>query len=213
MTITQKIKKGILSLAAAILVTGCANTKNFMSVEGYRDTRGMNVGTISGSANLPLKTNTFAFIEYETEQGTDNIKRPYGEIMLSKKAKNGLGVAVEYDRNFALPKGTTRTGFVFEPSFLRKLDKNLFLGVKYFPSSTDNQGEQLGIYGKKTFSNGDFYVGGYFDYDFKSDAIVTDLQFGKRIKENLHLIVKGRLNEFRAKGDQKGIGVGLEWKF
>jgi len=212
MKIRNTIKKGILILATALLA-GCTNTKNFMSVEVYRDTRGMNVGTFSGSANLPLKTSTFGFIEYETEQGTDNIKKPYGEIMLSKKVKSGLGVAVEYDRNFALPKGTTRTGFIFEPSFLRKLDKNLFLGVKYFPSSTDNQGEQLGIYGKKMFNNGDFYVGGYFDYNFKPDSIVTDLQFGKRIKENLYFIVECRLNEFRAKGDQKGIGVGLEYKF
>jgi len=207
MKLINKLKV-FLVLAASALISGCVSTKS-LSLEAYRDSRGMNVGTLTGASETAGKTNVFGFIEYETEQGTDNIKRPYGEIMFSKKAKNGLGVAAEYNRNFALPKGVTRTGFIFEP----RVRKDLFLGLKYFPSSTDDHGQQVGIYGKKTFNKGDIYIKGYFDYNFKPDKTVTDLQIGKRMGKNLYFIVEGRLNQFRSKGDQKGIGIGLEFRF
>jgi hypothetical protein len=210
----MKIKNIIFSLLASVILSGCASSKHFVSVEGYRDTRGMNTATLSGGAsNLPLGASLFGFIDVETEkQNKDNLKRPYGEIRLSKKAENGLGISAEYNRNFALPKGTTRLGFVCEPK-LSKLCKDLFLGVKYFPTSSGNHGSQLGIYGKKTFNKGDFYIGGYWDYNFKPDKIVSDIQFGKRIKDNIYFIVEGRYNDFKNKKNKKGIGMGLEWKF
>ena len=213
MKIIKNIRKGILGLLAVAILSGCTNSKHFVSVEGYRDIRGMNTATLSGGAsNLPLETNLFGFIDIETEkQNQDNLKRPYGEIRLSKKTENGFGVAVEYNRNFALPKGVTRLGFVCEPK-LNKLCNDLFVGIKYFPASTYNHGSQLGLYGKKTFNKGDFYIGGYWDYNFKPNKIVSDIQFGKRIKDNLYFIVEGRYNGFKDKKNRNGVGIGLEWK-
>lgn len=211
MEITKNIKNSILGLIAGALLSGCAASKPFVSVAAYQDTRGMPTATIEAKAsNLPFDTSLYSFMDIETEKENDKLKRPYGEIRLSKKAENELGIAVEYNRDFVLPKGITRLGAVYEPN-LGKISKNLFLGVKYFPASTDNHGSQLGLYGKKIFNKGDFYIGGYWDYNFKPDKVVTDIQFGKRIKDNLYFVVEGRYNGF--KKEKEGIGIGLEWKF
>jgi len=70
---------------------------------------------------------------------------------------------------------------------------------------------QLGLYGNTSFRNG-ITLEGFLDYNFLSEKIVTELQFGKRITQDLYGVVEARYNGFRIE-DPFSLGIGLEWKF
>ena len=213
MRLMQKIKNAILCLTLAATIAGCTTAKQSGSVSAYYDSRGKQTATVTGCAyDLPLDTKLFGFVEIETEkQNQDNLKKPYTELRLSKKAKNGLGVAAEYNKDFSLPDETTRLGLVYEPD-LSDIVSSTNIGLKFYPVSSNNKGMQLGLYGKKSFNQGNIYVGGFLDYNFKPNKIVSEIQLGKRIADNLYFVVEGRYSGFIEKNNL-GIAAGLEWKF
>jgi hypothetical protein len=71
---------------------------------------------------------------------------------------------------------------------------------------------QVAVYGRKEFKEGDIYIGGFFDYNFKPNKIVTEVQTGKRIADGLYFIVEGRYNGFLPE-EKIGVGIGLEYQF
>ncbi len=217
MGLIQKIKTLALGtvLAASIVSNAHAEEpKPFGKVAGYYDTRGKPTATLTlGASDLPLETKFFSFMDFATEKDNlDNLTAPYGEFRLSKKADFGLGIAAEYNRDFSQDEGTTRAGFIFEPN-LKKLLPNTFLGMKFYPASTYDHGMQLGVSGNAHFFDGDLTLDGFLDYNFKPGAVVTDLQVGYRLKDNLYAVIEGRYNGFLPKDQQLGVGLGLEWKF
>ena len=72
---------------------------------------------------------------------------------------------------------------------------------------------QLGTSGKVSFLDGDLTFDSFFDYNFKPGKVVTDLQVGYRLKDNLYVVIEGRYNGFLPRDQQLGAGPGLEWKF
>lgn len=214
MTLTQKIKALALGtvLAASITNTAQAEPKPFGKVAGYYDSRGKPTSTvIIGAAELPLGTALFSFMDFATEKADwEDLTPPYGEWKLSKKADYGLGVAVEYDRDFSQENGTIRVGFMVEPNLAQRLP-NTFIGLNYYPASSGDQGGQVVVYGQARFLGGNLTLDGYLDYNFKPEKIVTDLQAGYRISGGLSAVVKGRYNSFLPE-ERGGLGVGLEWK-
>lgn len=213
MELLQKIKTLALGTVLATFITSNAHAepKPFGKVAGYYDTRGKPTATLTvGASDLPLGTKFFSFMDFATEK--DNLTAPYGEFRLSKKADMGLGVAAEYNRDLAQDEGTTRAGFIFELT-LKELLPNTFLGMKFYPASTHDHGMQLGVNGNAHFFDGDLTLDSFFDYNFKSGKVVTDLQAGYRLRDNLYVVVEGRYNEFLPKDQQPSAGLGLEWKF
>lgn len=217
MTLLEKIKNFVIGAELAAILTGCATThtnpKPFGKIAGYYDTRGKQTATLTiGASDLPLDTKFFSFMDVATEKDSlDNLTPPYGEFRLSKKSDIGLGAAVEYNRDFSKSNGITRLGLVYEPN-IKDVLENTFLGLKFYPASTDDHGTQLGLYGNTSFRDGDITLDGYLDYNFTPKKIVIDLQFGKRIKGNLYGVLEARYNGFMEK-DSFGLGIGLEWKF
>jgi len=209
MRIRKIIEKGRNALIVGSTLLTLANQAyagGFGKVGGYIDNRGFsNVVFTGGASDLPFRTKIFGFADAETERGDRNsLRKPYSEVSLSRKAGNGLGVSVEYNRDFNLNTGVSRVGLIYEPRL------SGFLGIKFHPVSTMDNGVQIGVYGSKSFNNGNEYVEGFADYNFKPKKFVGEVQFGKRIKDNLYGVVEGRYNGFRV--DKKGAGFGLEWK-
>lgn len=215
MNIINTIRKIITNSLLVATLSGCATQelKPFGKIAAYYDTRGKPTATlIAGASELPLGTKFFGFADVATEKNNlDNMTRPYAELRLSKKSDVGIGVAAEYNRDFSKPRGTERIGLMYEPD-LKKFLPNTFVGVKFYPASTNNHGMQAGIYGNSTLFDGEITLDGFFDYNFKPKKMVTELQAGKRIQGNLYGVVEGGYNGFQEK-DTVGIGIGLEWKF
>ncbi|MBS3151694.1 hypothetical protein J4443_04915 [Candidatus Woesearchaeota archaeon] len=200
----RKILTGVL--IASALLSRDVNAGGWAKVTTQHDSRDFSTVTLTGGASsLPFGASTFGFIESETEKrDRGNLKQPYGEINLSKKGEKGLGIIAEYNRNFALENGVTRFGMVLEPRL------PFFFGAKFYPLATANSGIQLGVYGNKRFTEGNEYIEGFVDYNFKLGKFVGEVQLGKRIKGNLFGVIEGRYNGFRS--NKNGIGAGLEWK-
>lgn len=200
----RKILTG--ALIAGSLLARDADAGSWAKVSSYHDSRDYSTITLTGGASdLPFGTGMFGFIESNAEKtNRDNLREPYGEVSLSKKSKNDLGVIVEYNRNFEFDHGVTRLGLLYEP------DLPFFLGAKFHPLSTRNNGVQIVVYGNKRFNDGNEYVEGFVDYNFKPEIFVGEVQVGKRINGKLFGVVEGRHNGFRE--DKYGVGLGLEWK-
>ncbi len=210
MTIYKKIKSVVASgvLATTIAIGGCAETRPFGNLRAYHDARWNSDATlIAGASNLPLGAKLFTTTDVKMDG--DSIGDPYNETRLSKRGSYGFGAAIEYNRDFGKPKGATRLGAIYEPDLSKILD-NTKIGLKFFPVSTQNKGIQLGLYGIKEF--GDNRIDGFLDYNFDPKKIVTEIQYGRKISENLYGIVEGRYNGL-AKTDRSGIGIGLQWDF
>ena len=199
-------KIGIGALIASALSYRDVNAGSWAKVTSQHDSRDFSTVTLTGGASgLPFGMGTFGFIESETEKGNrDNLKQPYGEINLSEKGQYGFGAIAEYNRDFSSDRGVTRIGLVFEPKL------SFFFGTKFYPISTANSGIQIGVYGNKKFNEGDEYVEGFVDYNFKPGKFVGEVQVGRRIKGNLFGVIEGRYNGFKPRKTVSG--AGLEWK-
>lgn len=212
--LTNIIVSSMIGLASLIpFKQAYAEIGGWGKFAGYYDSRKKPTATFTGGAyGLPLGSELFGFVEMETEKS--NLEKPYTELSLSKKSGIGLGVAVEYNRDFSpLPNGiilsgVTRLGVVYE----RKNKKNELIGCKFYPAATQNNGMQAVFYGNKRFNKGDVVIDWFFDYNFKPREIVTELQVGKRLQEGLYWVVEGRYNGFK-ESDSAGVGLGLEWRF
>lgn len=205
------MKSSLRKILAGALIAGSLLAKDAVAgswakVSSYHDSRDYSTITLTGGASdLPFGTGMFGFVESNAEKSNrDNLKQPYGEVSLFKKGKEGLGIIAEYNRNFEFDHGVTRLGLVYEP------DLPFFLGAKFHPLSTRNNGMQFAVYGNKRFNESNEYMEGFVDYNFKPETFVGEIQFGKRINGNLFGVVEGRYNGFRE--DKYGVGLGLEWK-
>ncbi len=220
MKLIQKIKAQVKALAfGTVLVTALAGTASatpstFGRIAGYYDTRGRPTATVTaGASELPLGINAFSFLDFATERDNlDNLIAPYGEIRFSRKADFGLGVAIEYNRDFSMEDGTTRIGFVFEPN-LRVFLPHTFVGAKFYPVSTHDHGMQSGIYGGTHLLGGNLTLDGFLDYNFNAEKVVAELQAGYRIANDFYGVLEGRYNGFLPENQRVGAGVGLEWRF
>ena len=179
-------------------------------VGGYFDSRThLNMVFTGGAFGLPYGMSLFGFADAETEENHLSwLKKPYVEVSLAKKTENGLGAAIEHNRDFNFNNGVTRVGLVYEPNLL----KAGVIGLNFYPLSTNNNGIQVVFYGNRSFRKGDIIFDGFFDYNFKPRKIVIEIQVGKRLDGNLYGVVEGRYNGFKEKG-KSGVGVGLEWRF
>ncbi|MBI2631724.1 hypothetical protein HYW75_01860 [Candidatus Pacearchaeota archaeon] len=182
-------------------------------VSSYYDTRGMPTASVTLSApTLPLGTKFFGFTDFfMSKEDNAQFDNAYGEYKLSKTVWQGINISGEYNRDFSYPNGIHRLGISYEPN-LSKIMKNGFFGMTFYPFATENDGAQVVLYGNKNFRNGDMYISGFFDYNFRPNNVVTEVQLGKRIKKDFYFVVEGRYNGFQKK-DSLGVGVGLEIKF
>ncbi len=174
----------------------------------YSDTRGFpqsNI-TLEGVSKNTFGSGIkgFGFIDKFNE---GNI---YSEARLSREIAKGIGPTIEYNGNLD-NQNILRAGFVFEPGF-GKIIPNTNLGVKWFPVSTKNKGSQIAIYGgRKIFKNTP--MGGFFDYNFKSKKVVSEIQLSQSLTNHLNAVVEARYNGFLPEKDKFGVGIGLEYKF
>ena len=213
----QKIKTLALGTVLTAFIASNAHAeepKPFGKTAGYYDTRAKPTATLTlGASDMPLGTKFFSFMDFATEKDNpNNLTAPYGEFRFSKKADFGLGVAAEYNRDVSQNEGTTRAGFIFDPD-LRTFLPNAHLGLKLYPASTHGHGMQLGTSGNVSFLEGDLTIDSFLDYNFRPGKVVTDLQVGYRLKDNLYAVIEGRYNGFLPQDQQFGAGPGLEWKF
>jgi len=205
------VLSGLLAVASAF--GGCADIKPkpFVKADAYYDTRGKPTSSlVANISDLPLGTNFFGFADFERDPVNGDIKPPYSEMKISKKLENGLGVALEYDRDFNVPEGIVRKGFIYEPD-VSKFIKDAFIGINFYPLSNPDKGSQIGVYGKKDFNNKDMYVEGFLDYDFDTNKVVSEVQFGKKLKDKLYGVIEGRYNGYS--DENFGVGIGLEYNF
>ncbi len=213
----------IAFIGSLLLGANCAQTKPWGKVAAYYDTRGMPTASVTGGAvELPLGSQAYGFMDIKTgREDLDNIQDPYMEISLAKKVsldgfgegigkmfEKSIGPIVEYNRDFAEPKGVTRAGLVFEPD-VSQFTKDALVGINFYPIATADAGPQVVFYGTKTFGDGNWYVEGFFDYNFTHSRVVSEIQAGKRIWGNLNAVVEGRHNGFLE--DEWGVGFGLEF--
>jgi hypothetical protein len=208
--------KNLRKAFAGLLAAACLATAKSADISGdvnaYYDTRGYPDTTVNlYGHDLPGKTDFFGFVDSSGSREKPFDLNSYGEFKLSKNLLNSFGIAIEYDRDFSASHGIARAGILFEPKIPLK---DAFFNVTFYPVASHNDGTQLVLCGGKTFREGDYYIRGFCDLNFKSKGIVpfAEIQFGKRIKGNLYAVVEGRYNGFTKK-DDFGIGVGLEWKF
>lgn len=214
MAIKNTLKKVALGLVAGAALANAGNAAEiFGRVGTYFDTRSMPTASITLNAlKLPFGTKFFGFTDFFMSKD-DNAKfdGAYGEYQLSRPIWKGFGISGEYNRDFSLPKGVHRLGVFYEPN-LSKVMKDGFFGITFNALATEHIGSQLIFYGGKQFKNGDMYVDGFLDYNFKSDVVVTEVQFGKRVYKDLFAVGEVRYNGFMQK-DNFGVGLGLELKF
>lgn len=209
----NELKKFIFGIGLSGALAGAKGADISSSISTYYDTRGMPSASITMNASkLPFGTTFFGFTDFfMNREDNSKFNNAYGEYKLSRPLLKGIGISTEYDRDFSLSKGIHRLGVSFEPN-LSKIMKEGFFGISLYSLATENDGAQVVLYGNKNFRNGDIYIGGFLDYNFKPNNVVTEVQFGKRIKKDIYFVVEGRYNGFQKK-DSFGVGVGLEIKF
>jgi hypothetical protein len=211
-----KIRNIIASGLCTLALFGSAkNVKAEPNLSGdinaYYDTRGYPTTTLNlYCSDLPFKTDFYGFIDIFGSTSDPLNPDSYGEFSLKKEFWRGLGAKVEYDGDFNLPSGISRAGISYQP----KIDG--FFEVTLYPFSTHDAGGQIVLAGEKNFRNRDIYLRGFMDVNLKSEKIVGEVQFGKRLgdkKSNWYGIIEGRYNGFLEKNQQIGIGIGIERKF
>jgi hypothetical protein len=200
----------ITLLAILTALAGCSTPKVSGRLATYYDTRGMPTATLTvGARSLPADTNFFGFVDVDGDERA-NISKTYGEFMLSKKADNGIGAAIEHNYDFLKQEGVTRPGIIYEPP-LTGID-NTFVGVKFFPDSFPDQGMQVGVYGSKEWNDGDITLNFWGDYNFTSGTSIGDIQVGKRLVKSVYLVIEGRYSGFNHE-EPFSLGIGLEGRF
>ena len=204
------LKKVTLGLLLAGTVTG-RSADFFPRVGAYYDSRGMSTASFTVSASkLPLKSDFFGFVDvYGKKNSLEGADSVYGEFKLSRKVVGDFGVAVEQNQDFLKLFGVTRLGLLYEP---QKVVNNGFVGVTVYPWATHHDGAQVVVYGRKNFREGDWYVEGFFDYNFKPEKVVSEVQVGRRLHKNLYAVIEARHNGFMGK-NAWGVGLGLAWNF
>lgn len=214
MKVFNKAKNFVAGLLVTASLAGNIKAANINGdVDIYHDIRGYPTLTINiYGSELPGKTNFFGFVDSFGSRKNPLKWSSYGEFKLSRNFWNELGAAVEYDRDSSVDYGITRAGISFEP----KLSiKDYSFGLTFYPFASHNDKMQLVLYGEKRFRKGESYVRGFMDLNFKDEGAIpfTEVQVGKRLKDNLYFVVEGRYNGFVKGKDSIGLGVGLEYKF
>ncbi|MFA4820073.1 MAG: hypothetical protein WC613_03905 [Candidatus Aenigmatarchaeota archaeon] len=195
------IRELIAGLALAGCV-GCAASNKMLKSSGYYDTRGRVDGTVTAAGELPSDARYYGFLDYGTSGMDSDINKAYGQFKVFKTASNGLGVSTEYNRDFFAPADTIRVGPMYK--FAKGGDS---LTARFYPLATNNAGSQLALSGVKKF--GDNYVEGFFNYNFKPNNIVTEIQYRRRLVGDLFGVAEFRHNGYK---NSNGTGLGLEWK-
>jgi hypothetical protein len=198
----------ITLLALAALSSGCAGVVSSLKASAYYDTRELASGTITGSLTQPKHgTRFFGFTDLETESEFPR----YVEAQVSQRIVGRLGGIVEYNRDFNSPEGTVRFGGVVQLP-LPAAWKNDRFTLKYTPLSTNSRGGQVSVAGTKALGP-DMSIDGFFDYNVRPgrpNAVVTDWQFGRRLKKSVFAVAEYRYSRLRP--DRQGVGIGLEWR-
>ncbi len=208
--------KVVAGIAAIVIQVESSAADWWGKTAAYYDTRGKpTVSLTGGASNLPLGADFFGFVDAigGTEDKT-KLDAVYGEFKLSKKLSldvGAIGPSVEYNRDFLQPRGVSRAGITFEPN-LSRFCTNGFFGVTFYPFATHADGMQVVLYGGKSFKEGKYYVEGFFDYNFRPENVVSEVQLGRRLGKKWYAVVEGRHNGF-IKGNEWGVGLGLEKKF
>ncbi len=200
----EKIKKVIMgSLIALNLASPLSAVKPYLKSTIYYDSRkSPTINFTGGIAQLPLNTNLFGFIDFYSKFGKDynTLDQGFGKLTLTTKEK--LGPVMEYSKDLGFGNGQTRFGISYQPDI-----KGFFCNLKALPFTTNGSGTQLSGYAKKSF--GKYLVEGFIDYNSDSKKVVSEVQVGKKIANDLSIVVEGRYNGYK-KGNEKGIAIGLE---
>jgi hypothetical protein len=211
------MKKALTSLlVAGSLLNQAQSAEISGTAAGYYDTRGFPTTTVKVfGSDLPGKTDFFGFVDSFGSKEKPWGIGSYGEFKLSKKLWQGIGPAIEYNRDFSAPTGVTRAGLVLEPDLHIKKG---FVGVTFYPVSTYKDGMQLVLYGKKEFKDGRYYVDGFLDLNLKPQGAIPlgKIEVGMRLgdkKSQWYGVAEGRHDGFSKGSQQWGVGLGVKRRF
>lgn len=192
------------TLIALTLVLPACRTTSALRTTQYWDTRGFPSTNVTGAIAQPTwGTRVFGF----TDHGPAPNGPHYLEIQATQVLYHGAGVITEYNREFRNPRGTVRTGFIFQPHLPERFRRDR-LQFKATPMSSHEFGTQLGVSATKTFGP-NMLVEGYFEYNTKPDKAVSEWQFIRRLKKPISFVTEFRYNGQKRK--TTGVAVGLEW--
>lgn len=197
-------RAGCALVCLAWLVGAGCRTTSTLRLQGYYDTRELATGTLTGTVIQPrLGTRLFGFQDY----GPGPSGGRYLEMVLSQPLYHGLGLLTEYNREFRNPRGTNRFGVMYQPKLSGPFRRDR-LQLKMTPFSTHDVGSQWGFSGMKNlWRNG--LMEGYFEYNPKSDRVVTEWQYVHRIRKPFALLAEFRHNGMKRRSN--GVGLGVEW--
>jgi hypothetical protein len=190
--------------ALAWLVAGCGTTSTVRLID-YYDTRQFATINLTGTVAHPeAGTRLYGF----TDHGPGEQGPHYLELQLSQPVYRGVGVITEYNREFKSPRGTNRLGFVYQPPLPAAFRRDR-LAFKATPWSTHEFGTQLGMSASKGLGS-NAYLEGYFEYNTAPDKVVTEWQFGYRLRGPVFAVGEFRHSGIKAK--TTGVAFGVEWK-
>lgn len=191
--------------AATCALARCAGVTSTFKGAGYYDTRRLATGTVTaGAAHASSGTGFFAFSDLETESTFPK----YLEARLIQRIFAGIAGLVEYNRDFNGSSGIHRFGFTYQLPLPQAFVRDR-LSLKYTPFSTRDRGGQFSFSGSKRLGP-DMSIDGYFDYNLKLDRIVTEWQFGRRLKGSVYGVIEARYSGLRP--ESAGLGIGMEWR-
>ena len=208
----------------------------FIDVNGYYDTRSLDVLTVNTLINLPYRLQYFSFINIFGNAGTAtmvSLNRYFTEQNIRYISKttpidiggqwvfgnNGFQDLMRFGPRWRVADTLGRIG-----KFFKKI--NLIYEPSFFPlqfdqsAGYDAQIEQfyrIQIFPK--FFGDRLYASGFIDHNFlfgsdnRNDhhMIVTENQIGFRIYKQLYVVAEHRFYEF-LKSKRQGLGIGLEYQ-
>ena len=210
------------------------NIHGFVDVNGYYDTRSLDVLTVNTLINFPCRIQYFSFINTFGNSGTAtmvSLNRYFTEQNLRYISQttpvdiggqwvfgnNGFKDLMRFGSRWRVAD-TPRLG-----KYLKKL--HLIYEPSFFPLQIDqSRGYDAQIehfYRIQVFPKlfGDrVYISGFVDHNFlfgsdnrnDHNVIVTENQIGVRIVKQLYIVAEHRFYEF-LKSKRQGLGIGLEY--
>ncbi len=201
-------------------------TKAWALVEYWSDTRGFNTFTVEGASRLPAGFDVWGFTDFTNPDAPGSsradLEQFFTEIDLKRELWHGLGGIVEYNDGNGRDNNVGRFGAFYQPHWdvLKRMD--LWLMTKWFPLGTNastRQGSVAWNWAPHNILDGRFSTGGFFDLNFTEQdghhrpQSVSETQLRYRLVGHLNAVLEYRFNEFLAKDQTSGWGLGLQYKF
>ena len=202
------------------------DTKAWALAEYWLDTRGFNTFTVEGASRLPAGFDVWGFTDFTNGDAPGSSRADldhfFMEVDVKRELWHGLGPIVEYNDGQGRGDSVGRFGTFYQPhwEFLKKTD--LWLMTKWFPLGTNagaRQGSVAWNWAPHQILDGRFSTGGFFDLNFDEKEghhrpqTVSEVQLRYRLVGNLQGVLEYRYNQFLAKDQETGWGLGLQYRF